>query len=60
MLNTKVTHGDSKCGAQGSQECVEMLGIVWLRLVIMMDRGMSAKALEKANIRSFPSGLFGS
>lgn len=30
MLNPKVTHGNLRSGAQGSQECVEMLGMFGL------------------------------
>lgn len=42
VLNTRVTHRYLQCcGAQGCQESVEMLGVVWLSLVVMMDHGKS-------------------
>lgn len=55
MLNPKMTHGDSKCGAQESQECVEMLEIVFLWLMIhsMMDLERQTEAL-KSKHQKFP------
>lgn len=50
-----MTHGDSKCGAQESQECVEMLEIVFLCVSSFHDGSWNVKLSSgKGKHQKFP------